>query len=1312
MGHDLSRTRRIKALPRIFARLLAGAAAFLLVVFTAAVLWLRYVALPDVDRYRPDILASIEKASGMAVGVKALQARWGGLRPVLTLEGVSIYDRAGRAAFKLERAEVTLSWWSLFLGQVRFHDVDFYSPDLVLRRGADGLIYLADKPINAAGPGDDGTFTEWLLAQPRLGIHDATLTWRDDFLGAPEVRLAGVEIAVAKRRGRHRAQLTARPPRELAASLDLRAEVALVREGNRWRARGEAYAESLNADLARLRNHLPVPETLRSGVGSARLWLAFTPQGVNEATGDLNMRDARVQLAADSLPLELASLSGRAIYTAGPTGFSLATEQLRFRLPSGAEATPGRFLLARTGQAAGPARVEVRADNIDLKIAATLIDYFPVPRELKGQALRFAPRGRIADARLAWTDDGGRAYSVTGRFEDLAVNAVDAYPGVSGLTGSIEGTEAGGVLRLASKGAVLEIERIFAAPLQLDELDALARWRHVDGVLEVAIEDGRVANADGALKFAGTWRPATGTPRKSPGIVDFKGTLERVVVRRVPAYLPNIIAPTRAWLERSLSGGEIQAARFELRGDLWDFPFGGESAGRFLVEGEARDGRLVYHPDWPSIDAIQGTVRFENRRMEIRAERATIFTSRVRAASAVIPDLTARPAVLAIDGEVDTTGADGIRFLRESPLVNGPGAFTRTVAVEGPGRLKLHLDFPLSGVDPVRVAGEYQFAGATATVGRALAMHDVRGRLAFTERGVRAPEITGTLFGKPATLALSTEPDGRVLTAIEGRVDSTVLGAYIPEAIVARLAGAADWKARVLSGPQGTEVAVTSDLKGMASRLPRPLDKAADAARALTIQVARAGTDAEVVTASLAGDVYWRSSRSGAGDAESWQVALKMGAPVASEPVREGLWLYGSADSLDADAWMAVFPDAPRAEGAAAAARGFGLRGLDMRLARVRYLGREFTRIAAQLENAGNQWRGTLDGPLIAGSVEWLPLGRGRLVARLERLTVPEAPQEAAATQPASQDPPALDIVAERFDFRGRELGKLELKAGYEEPGSGPEAGNRNPGSDPEPRRGVDQGPTPVWRIERLDITNAHAQWRSSGAWRRTGAGGLTTLNVRLDTSNLSALMGQFGYGDYLKRGTGHLSGTLAWPGYPHDFSTAILSGSLEVKASRGQFAKLEPGAGKLLGLLSLQSLPRRAMFDFRDVFSEGFAFESVEGHVKVARGVLVTESFDISGPSAFVSLSGEVSLPRETQALTLRVVPEVGEGMALAATVFGTPVLGLSTLLVSKLLKNPLGKAVAYEYQVTGSWDNPVVTKISAPPPAPAKAATAEATK
>src|SRR6185312_7983643 len=98
---------------------------------------------------------------------------------------------------------------------------------------------------------------------------------------------------------------------------------------------------------------------------------------------------------------------------------------------------------------------------------------------------------------------------------------------------------------------------------------------------------------------------------------------------------------------------------------------------------------------------VQGTFRFENRRMEIRAQRATIFASRASNVSAVVEDFAVKPPLLTIDGDVDTSGADSVRFLRESPLVNGPGTFTRAIAIEGPGRLKLHIAFPLAGTAPV-----------------------------------------------------------------------------------------------------------------------------------------------------------------------------------------------------------------------------------------------------------------------------------------------------------------------------------------------------------------------------------------------------------------------------------------------------------------------------------------------------------------------------------------------------------------------------------------------------------------------------------
>ena len=250
-------------------------------VFLAAVLALRYVVFPQIDNYREDISASLSAASGMAVSIQDVDAGWYGLRPTLILTGVRVADKQGNPVLGLERVEATLSWWTLFAGDLRFHDVDLYSPQLSLRRGADGLIYLADKPLNAGAAGEDGALAAWLLDQPRLAIHDATLAWQDELAGAPEIRLRKVEIAIRKEGRRHRAALNAMPPAAIAGRLDLRADLLLSREGRAMgglgdalrrgrarRPRAPARAPAGSRDAARGRGRLPGLGGLRAGAGA------------------------------------------------------------------------------------------------------------------------------------------------------------------------------------------------------------------------------------------------------------------------------------------------------------------------------------------------------------------------------------------------------------------------------------------------------------------------------------------------------------------------------------------------------------------------------------------------------------------------------------------------------------------------------------------------------------------------------------------------------------------------------------------------------------------------------------------------------------------------------------------------------------------------------------------------------------------------------------------------------------------------------------------------------------------------------------
>jgi uncharacterized protein YhdP len=134
---------------------------------------------------------------------------------------------------------------------------------------------------------------------------------------------------------------------------------------------------------------------------------------------------------------------------------------------------------------------------------------------------------------------------------------------------------------------------------------------------------------------------------------------------------------------------------------------------------------------------------------------------------------------------------------------------------------------------------------------------------------------------------------------------------------------------------------------------------------------------------------------------------------------------------------------------------------------------------------------------------------------------------------------------------------------------------------------------------------------------------------------------------------------------------------------------KAQPGVGRLLGLLSLQSLPRRLTLDFRDLFSDGFAFDKITATATANNGVLKSNDFFMTGPAAEAKIKGETNLKTETQNLTVKVRPHVSDTLSLAALA-GGPIVGAAAFVAQKLLKDPLNKIASTEYVITGTWSNP----------------------
>ena len=344
-----------------------------------------------------------------------------------------------------------------------------------------------------------------------------------------------------------------------------------------------------------------------------------------------------------------------------------------------------------------------------------------------------------------------------------------------------------------------------------------------------------------------------------------------------------------------------------------------------------------------------------------------------------------------------------------------------------------------------------------------------------------------------------------------------------------------------------------------------------------------------------------------------------------------------------------------------------------MKFGEVGVFGRRFHDLALTASSQSGAMQLTLAGREIEGGANWRGEGKGKLNARLKKLILPPAepkPVVAGEQRAAGKPPelPALDVVVEQFQLGQKQLGRLELNA------------------VPQDRD---------WRIERLRIANPDSVLTAEGVWQGWLTQPRTQLNVRMDVSDIGNTLPRWGLPAGVRRGTAKIEGHLAWAGSPQDFDTPTLSGQLALDAANGQFVKLEPGIGKLLGILSLQALPRRITLDFRDVFSDGFAFDSIAGTVKIDRGMASTENFRIQGPAARVVMSGQVDLARETQKLHVRVTPHISESVSIAGALIGGPVAGVAAYLAQKMLRDPIEQMASFEYNVTGGWADPQVAKV-----------------
>ena len=752
---------------------------------------------------------------------------------------------------------------------------------------------------------------------------------------------------------------------------------------------------------------------------------------------------------------------------------------------------------------------------------------------------------------------------------------------------------------------------------------------------------------------------------QGPGVVDLTAQLSRANASQVPGYIPVILdAGLRAWLDRAIVAGVSNDVRLRLRGDLFDFPFTNPAKGQFQVAAKVRNGGLDYVQGWPRIEGIDADLLFEGDTAQFVGHKARIFGATLSGVRVSIPRFDS--GLVRISGQADGPTADFLRYIRESPVRRMVSGATDAMTATGRGQLRLKIDLPLGDLDNTKITGQYQLNTSNLVVdGRLPPIERVTGRIEFTEKSLSLSGVRGALFGGQVTVGGGTRPEGGVLVTARGDATIAGLGGFFDHPWKRYLSGGAPYTASVGVVNGATRIVFESLLTGVRSDLPAPLAKRATDSLPLRIEIVPVD-GGDRINLSVAKFLSAEFQRRREGDA---MLVQRTGVGV-NQPPRlpegNGLMLAGTLPSLNLDNWLPVISTGSAGEAGGSPA---GASTFDLKLGTLDAFGKRLNEVTMRAGADQTGWQANLSATELAGDLSYKDEGRGRLVARLSRFT-PPVDSPGAKPSGGARDLPAVDLIAERFDYRGKRLGRVEIVAH-------PDGAN--------------------WRIDRVVNVNPEAALSGKGLWL-TGAQSRTLLEFTLDVNDAGKYLDRMGTPDSLKGGSAKLSGTLTWAGDPLNVDYPSLSGRVSLEAENGQFLEIEPGLGKLTSLISLQMLPRRIALDFRDVFSKGFAFDRITGSLLIDKGVLNTKDFKMFGPAAEVAISGDADLAKETQNLHVRVVPALGGS---ASTLVGllNPIYGVASLIAQSLLKNPLGNIFAFEYAISGKWSDPKVEKLRVVP-------------
>ena len=220
--------------------------------------------------------------------------------------------------------------------------------------------------------------------------------------------------------------------------------------------------------------------------------------------------------------------------------------------------------------------------------------------------------------------------------------------------------------------------------------------------------------------------------------------------------------------------------------------------------------------------------------------------------------------------------------------------------------------------------------------------------------------------------------------------------------------------------------------------------------------------------------------------------------------------------------------------------------------------------------------------------------------------------------------------------------------------------------------------------FKRIELAGNDQKLALSGDWKVNGKKSETRVQGNLNMPRAGQFLSKLGITKDLTETSAVVDFTGMWNAAPYQFSLADLRGQIDVNFNSGRILGIEPGFGRVLGILAMAQWIKRFQLDFSDVFDEGLTFSSIKGHFNLLNGKAITNDLVVDAIPAKITLTGNTDLINQTVDYSVSVVPKSADAVPIAGTIMGK----VADLIGRSLTgKDQEGFFFGSQYLVKGKW-------------------------